>query len=77
MPNSCSIEELTNSKRVGEWRRMLTEREWMHTVDSYTTTERDKTRGIERLLLSSGEYKSLDLAVRGSRITPMTTTATK
>ena len=44
----------------------------MHTVDSYTTTECDKIRRITRLLLSSGENKSLDLTVIGSINTPIT-----
>ena len=38
----------------------------MHTVDSYTATESAKTRIIARLLVSSGENKSLDLTVIGS-----------
>ena len=44
----------------------------MHTVDSYTTTERDKTRRIIRLLLSNGESKSL--TVIGSINIPITHT---
>ena len=35
-------------------------------VDSYATTESDRPRGTTRLLLSSGENKSLDLTVIGS-----------
>ena len=60
--NNCPIEELTNSQMVGEYGRMLTDRERMYTVDSYTTTKSDKTRGITRLLLSNSENKSLDLS---------------
>ena len=33
-PKNCPIEELTNSHRVGECGRMLTDRERMQTVDS-------------------------------------------
>ena len=45
--------ELTNSPRVGRRGRMLTNKEKeMHAVDSYATTESDKTRGTARLLLS-------------------------
>ena len=49
---------------------MLTNRERMHAVDNYTTTESDKTRGTAKLLLSGGENKSLDLTVMGSFNTP-------
>ena len=63
---------LTHSQRVGECGRMLTDTKRMHTVDSYTTTESDKTGGITKLLLSSGENKSLDLTIMGSINTPIT-----
>ena len=53
---------------------MLTNRERMHAVNSYTTTESDKTTGTMRLLLSSGENKSLDLTLMGNINTPTTTT---
>ena len=45
---------------------MFIYRERMHTVISYTKTESYKIRGITSLLLSSGESKSLDLAIIGS-----------
>ena len=35
-------------------------------VDNYRTTESDKTKGTTRLLLSSGENKSLDVITMGS-----------
>ena len=53
---------------------MLTNGERTHAVDSYTTTESDKTRGAIKLLLSSGKNKSLDLTMTGSVNTPITTT---
>ena len=42
--------------------RMLTNRERMHAVESYTT-EKDKTRETTRLLLSRNKNKSLDLTI--------------
>ena len=42
-------------------------------VDSYATTDSNKTKGTTGLLLSSGESKSLDLTVMDSINTPITT----
>ena len=44
----------------------------MHAVYNYTTTGSDQTSGTTRLLLSSDENKSLDLAVVGSINTHIT-----
>ena len=41
-------------------------------VDSFATTESNKTRGTTGILLSSGENKSLDLTVLGNINTPIT-----
>ena len=67
-PNNRPIVELTNSRVRG---RILTDREMMPTVDSYTTFESGKIQGITRLLLSSGKNKSLDLIVIDSINTPI------
>ena len=49
---------------------MFTDRERMHTVDGYTTTESDEIRRITRLLLSSSKNNSFDLTIIGSINTP-------
>ena len=71
-PNKVPTEELTNSQRVEECGRIPTDREMMHTVDNYATTESDKIRVITRLLLSSSKNKSLDLTIIGNINTPIT-----
>ena len=72
--NRCPIKELTNSQKVTECGKLLTDRERMYTVDNYTTIESDKTRRITRLLLSNRKNKSLDLTIIGSINTPIATT---
>ena len=42
------------------WKKMLIDRERMHSVDSYITTKSDKIRGMAELVLSISENKSLD-----------------
>ena len=45
---------------------MFTNRDRMHKVESYNTTESDKTRETMRLFLFNGMNKSLSKAVVGS-----------
>ena len=58
----------------GDCGKGLTDGECLHVVDSYPTTESDKTKGTTELLLSSGENKSEDLTIMGRINTPITHT---
>ena len=60
--------KLTEDRETGE---MLLDRERMHTIDNYMTTESDKTVGTKRLWLSSGEDKSLELTSMGNINIPL------
>ena len=53
---------------------MHTDRERMHTVDSYKTTVSDDRRDITRLILSSSEHMSLHLTNIDSINRPTLTT---
>ena len=70
-----------HSQRVVECGRMLIGREKLHTVDSYTTGESNKTRGKNtQLLLSSGEKQVIKLnrkTFMDNINTPITKTKTK
>ena len=62
---------------LGDCGKGLTDETSLHSVNSYATTESDKSNRTTSLLLSSSKIKSLDLMVMGSTNTAITKTNKK